>query len=134
MRELLWRRALEEARERFKMPQSAETSQPGSEEIQEQVGRLSVALAEARASEGEQLAHVATLSKERDGWRTERTTLLALLKSTQCLLQHSNARVDALQRRDSSVAPRARQSWHVRRVSKRRHDGAPRSRLAAEGK
>src|ERR1700733_10072715 len=42
--ELLWRRALEEARERLKLLQSPDTSGSGVEEMQEQVGKLSVAL------------------------------------------------------------------------------------------
>jgi hypothetical protein len=95
--ELLWRRALEEARERLKVLQNPETPASGMEELQEQVGKLSIALAEARAREGEQLTHLAGLSKEREGWRTERGSLLAILKSTQSLLQQSQARVEALQ-------------------------------------
>jgi chromosome segregation ATPase len=95
--ELMWRRALEEARERLKLLQSPETPTTGIEELQEQVGKLSVALAEARAREGEQLTHLTTLSKDREGWRAERGSLLALLKSTQSLLQQSQARVEALQ-------------------------------------
>lgn len=110
--ELLWRRALEEARARLKMLQSPETSPRGMEELQEQVGKLSVALAEARAREGEQLTHLTTLSKEREGWRVERSSLLALLKGTQALLQQSNARVEALQnsRSDDARPIRQRQS------------------------
>jgi chromosome segregation ATPase len=95
--ELLWRRALEEARERLKMIQSPEQASTGMGELQEQVGKLSIALAEARAREGEQLTHLTTLSKEREGWRAERANLLAVLKSTQSLLQQSTARADALQ-------------------------------------
>jgi hypothetical protein len=60
--------------------------------------KLSVALAEARAREGEQLTHLATLSKEREVLRAERGSLLALLKSTQALLEQQNARVAALER------------------------------------
>jgi Plasmid replication region DNA-binding N-term len=95
--ELLWRRALEEARERLKILQSPDTATTGLEELQEQVGKLSIALAEARAREGEQLTHLTTLLQKRQGWRTERGSLLALLKSTQSLLQQSQARVEALQ-------------------------------------
>jgi chromosome segregation ATPase len=105
--QLLWRRALEEARERLKMLQSPERSATGIEELQEQVGKLSVALAEARAREGEQMTHLAALSKEREGWRAERASLLALLKSTQNLLQQSTARVEALQ--DSRRKPQIHQ-------------------------
>jgi hypothetical protein len=95
--ELLWRRALEEARERLKILHAPGSDGTSVEKLQEQVGNLSVALAEARAREGEQLTHLATLSQEREGWRTERGSLLALLKSTQSLLQQSQARVEALQ-------------------------------------
>src|SRR5580658_2929381 len=75
--ELLWRRALEEARERLKIlhPDEATTA---VEELQEQLGKLSMALAEARAREGEQLMHLATLSREREQLRGERGKLMAL--------------------------------------------------------
>src|ERR1700691_1959964 len=53
--ELLWRRALEEARERLQLLQGRDPDGSSVEELQEQVGKLSVALAEARAREGEQL-------------------------------------------------------------------------------
>jgi hypothetical protein len=104
--ELMWRRALEEARERLKIIQAADTPTSGMEELQEQIGKLSLALAEARAREGEHLSHLAMLSKERQGLRAERASLLALLKSTQSLLQQSNARIDALQslRKDTRPA------------------------------
>src|SRR5579863_839471 len=95
--ELLWRRALEEARERLKILQEPDHKPGALEELQEQVGKLSIALAEARAREGEQLTHLSTLSKEHEGWRAERGSLLALLKSTQSLLQQSQARVEAQQ-------------------------------------
>jgi hypothetical protein len=96
--ELLWRRALEEARERLKLLQSPDQPVSGIEDVQEQVMKLSVALAEARAREGEQLTHLATLSKEREGLRAERASLITLLKSTQTLLGAQNARVAALER------------------------------------
>jgi hypothetical protein len=95
--ELLWRRALEEARERLKILQASDSDVTGVEKLQEQVGKLSVALAEARAREGEQLTQLTILSRERQGWRTERRSLLALLKSNQSLLEQSQARVEALQ-------------------------------------
>src|SRR5579863_6609325 len=63
--ELLWRRALEEARERLKVTHSSDSITAGVEALQEQVGKLSIALAEARAREGEQLTHLTSLSKER---------------------------------------------------------------------
>jgi hypothetical protein len=109
--ELLWRRALEEAGERLKILQAPDTSNNHTKELQEQIGKLSIALAEARAREGEQLTHLATLSKERQGLRAERASLLALLKSTQSLLQQSNARIDARQSlRKDTGPPRKRLS------------------------
>jgi hypothetical protein len=97
--ELLWRRALEEARERVKLLQDPETSQAGSKELQDQVGKLSVALAEARAREGEQLNHLAALSRERESMQVERASLLALVKSVQALLELQTSRVAALEMR-----------------------------------
>jgi chromosome segregation ATPase len=109
--ELLWRRAIEEARERLKILQQPDSTASGLEELQEQVGKLSVALAEAKAREGEQLTHLTTLSRERQGWRTERGSLLALLKSTQSLLQQSQMRVAALQTsRADRCLPRQKRS------------------------
>lgn len=96
--ELLWRRALDEARERLKILGVRDEPGTGLVELQEQVMKLSVALAEARAREGEQLTHLASLSKERETLRTERGSLLALLKSTQALLEQQNTRVAALER------------------------------------
>jgi hypothetical protein len=96
--ELLWRRALEEARERLKMLQSPDSAPNRVEDLQEQVGKLSVALAEARARDGEQLTYLAAKSKERQGLRVERGSLLALLKSTQALLNYQTTRVLALER------------------------------------
>ena len=109
--ELLWRRALEEARERMKVLQSPDTLGSGVGELQEQVGKLSIALAEARAREGEQLTHLTTLSKEREGWRAERTSLLALLKSTQSLLAQCNARVGALQNSRTDARPQRKTNF-----------------------
>jgi hypothetical protein len=96
--ELLWRRALDEARERLKILGVPDDSGHGLVDLQEQVMKLSVALAEARAREGEQLTHLASLSKERETLRAERGSLLALLKSTQALLEQQNSRVSALER------------------------------------
>jgi hypothetical protein len=96
--ELLWRRALEEARGRLKILQEPDASTNQLVPLQDQVMKLSVALAETRAREGEQLTHLATLSKERESLRAERAILLALLKSTQALLEQQNARVVALER------------------------------------
>jgi|ERR1700687_268848 len=96
--ELLWRRAIDEARERLKILGMRDESGDGLIALQDQVMKLSVALAEARAREGEQLTHLAALSKERETLRTERGSLLALLKGTQALLEQQNARVAALER------------------------------------
>src|SRR3984957_3782258 len=107
--ELLWRRALDEARERLKI--LGVRDEPAGElvRLQEQLSKLSVALAEARAREGEQLTHLASLSRERETLRSERGSLLALLKSTQVLLEQQNARVSALERartKELSAPPR----------------------------
>ena len=67
-------------------------------DLQDQVMKLSVALAAARAREGEQLTHLAALSKERETLRTDRASLLALVKGAQVLLEQQNARVAALER------------------------------------
>ncbi len=104
--ELLWRRALDEARERLKILGVRDEPGHGLVDLQEQVMKLSVALAEARAREGEQLTHLASLFAEREMLRTERGSLLALLKSTQALLEQQNARVSALERaRTKELAP-----------------------------
>ena len=97
--ELLWRRAIEEARERLKILQG--TAGAADHEVvalQEQVLKLTASLAEAGAREGEQLTHLAAMSKEREAWRSERSSLLALLKSTQTLLAQQSARVTTLER------------------------------------
>jgi hypothetical protein len=103
--ELLWRRALEEARERLKILQQPDHKPGALAELQEQIGKLSVALAEARAREGEQLTHLATLSKEREGLRAERGKFIALLRSTQSLLEQQSARVAALERARTKGLP-----------------------------
>jgi len=131
--ELLWRRSLDEARERLKI--LGIRDEPGNElvELQEQVMKLSVALAEARAREGEQLTHLARLSKERETLRTERGSLLALLKSTQALLEQQNARVAALEqaRTKELSAPtnpaRSRVAKREAARDRRRHGPAKRS-------
>jgi hypothetical protein len=113
--ELLWRRALEEARERLKILQSPDASVNELLPLQEQVMKLSVALAEARAREGEQLTHLAALSKERETLRAERGGLLALLKSTQVLLEQQHSRVASLERsRNRDLSAPARPSSRSR--------------------
>jgi len=96
--ELLWRRAVEEARERLKILQGATPTANEAGALQEQILKLSAALAEAGAREGEQLTHLSAMSKERETLRTERAGLLALLKSTQALLEQQTARVAALEK------------------------------------
>jgi Plasmid replication region DNA-binding N-term len=126
--ELMWRRALDEARERVKILGVRDESDHGLVDLQEQVMKLSVALAEARAREGEQLTHLASLSKERETLRTERGGLLALLKSTQALLEQQNARVGALERsRTKELSAPARPAAGRRRVVKGKAAGGRRS-------
>jgi hypothetical protein len=137
--ELLWRRALEEARKRLTMLQSSEDSGNELGELQEQLSKLSVALAEARAREGEQLAHLSTLSKERETLRAERGSLLALLKGTQALLEQQTARVGILERERANRlsrpqkaagagAPRYQAARRKPRSASRRRAPAPRKR------
>lgn len=101
--ELMWRRALEEARARLKSLGEEKDSGIGLVALQEQVMALSVALAEARAREGEQLAHLAALSKEHAVLRADNGSLLALLRSTQTLLEQQNLRVHALESSQTEV-------------------------------
>jgi chromosome segregation ATPase len=124
--ELLWRRALEEARERLKILQQPDTKPGVVEELQDKIGELSVALAEARAREGEQLMHLATLSNERKALHVERGHLLSLLKSTQGLLEEKSDRVRRLEGVRS--IPKSRGSG-----LKRRRPPLPRKRKRASG-
>jgi hypothetical protein len=91
--ELLWRRALEEAKERLKILQLPDHKPGAIEELQEQIGKLSVALAEASAREGEQLTQLNMLSRELQTARFERGSFMALLKSNQILLKRRELRV-----------------------------------------
>src|ERR1700687_4407458 len=121
--ELLWRRALDEARERLKILGVRDESGNVRVELQEQVMKLSVALAEARAREGEQLTHLAGLSKEREALRAERESLVALLKSTQTLLEQQNARVAALERARTEELAAPAKAGSRARVNKRKAPG-----------
>lgn len=121
--ELLWRRALDEARERLKILGVRDESGNVRVELQEQVMKLSVALAEARAREGEQLTHLAGLSKERETLRAERESLVALLKSTQTLLEQQNARVAALERAWTKELAAPAKPGSRSRVTKRKAPG-----------
>jgi Plasmid replication region DNA-binding N-term len=128
--ELLWMRALQEARERLKLLRTSDEETSGIEALQEQVGKLSIALAEARAREGEQLAHLATLSTERERMRGERASLMALLKSCQALLEQQTSRVAALE------GARSKQSSKLSKLSvssgarHRRTSGNPQRRIS----
>jgi len=121
--ELFWRRALEEARERLKGVAEPEVSYT----LEDQVVKLSTALAEARAREGELLTQLSSLSRDRDGLRSERGKLLAVLRSTQELLEQQSARVTILERQRAadhaaSIKPnrKARARKAIRSKSKRR--------------
>jgi hypothetical protein len=96
--ELLWRRAIEEARERLNILQAATVPVSEAGALREQILKLSAALAEAGAREGEQLTHLSAMSRERESLRAERASLMTLLKSTQVLLEQQTARVAALEK------------------------------------
>jgi len=83
--ELLWRRALEEARERLKLLQPPDHNPGVVEALQEQIGKLSVALAAAKAREGEQSLHLDRLTRDQVLQRAERIKLVALLQSQEAL-------------------------------------------------
>jgi hypothetical protein len=131
--ELLWRRALDEARERLKILGVRDESDRGLVDLQDHVMKLSVALAEARAREGEQLTHLASLSKERETLRTERGSLLALLKSTQALLEQQNARVAALERARTKELSTPAKSARSRVSSDKAPPRSPRLSAARSG-
>jgi len=136
--ELLWRRALEEATERLKVLQQPDHKPGAVEELQEQIGKLSVALAEARAREGEQLTHLATLSRDRATLRAEHGRLLAVLKSTQALLEQQSARVAVLGRMRIrpyfAPAEATSRSRRTGRGPDRRQATRPRANNTAEGR
>jgi len=104
--ELLWRRALEEARERLKLQQSPDIRSNAEQTLRLQLEKLSVALAEARAREGEQWTHLARLSKEREEWQAERQRLQSLLKSSQQLLEQQADRIRQLEQLRTSLSRR----------------------------
>lgn len=101
--ELIWRRALEEARERLKLLHAPDQKPGAVEELHDQIGKLSVALAEARAREGEHLTQLQSLSRDRQEARTEVSRLLALLKGTQALLSRPGVKPNIAERRKSRV-------------------------------
>jgi hypothetical protein len=93
--EWLWQRALEEARERLAvLPSAAATP---ATLLEDQIAKLSAALGGARAREGEQLLHLAALSREAESLRLERSKLVALLKGAQALLAQQIDRVATLE-------------------------------------
>jgi len=108
--ELLWRRALEEARERLKILQQPDHKSGAVDELQERIGKMSVALAEARAREGEHLTHLATLSAEHKRLHGERSTFMTLLKSCQQLLEQQTGRVATLEQARSKELSRPKKS------------------------
>jgi len=112
--ELLWRRALEEARERLKIVQSPDQAGGKLEELQEQIGKLSLALAEGRAREGEQVAQLAAFSKTNAWLRDERRNLTVLLRGQQALLAQQASRIDMLSDRRTRKLERATSS--IRRI------------------
>jgi hypothetical protein len=107
--ELLWRRALEEARERLKVLQKPDHKPGALEELQEQIGKLSVAIAEARAREGEHVMQLARLTKERSAQLAEKSTLMALLRATRALSVGRDER------------PKATTTQHPARRKRKRH-------------
>jgi hypothetical protein len=113
--ELLWRRALEEARERLKILQQPNHKPGALEKLQEQIGKLSVALAEARAREGELQTQLASLSRAQQTMRAERASLLAVSKSAQQLLQHQTERLDRLRSSKSETTRRKKKATRNRR-------------------
>jgi hypothetical protein len=129
--ELLWRRAIEEARERLKILHGGTNATDGEPAaLHEQVLKLSVALAEAGAREGEHMTHLASMSKEREALRRERASLMALLKSTQALLERQNARVTALEKERIEAPTRARTLARAKRRA-RKKKAATQSRRSA---
>jgi len=103
--ELVWRRAVDEARERVKWLQGPAVTQNELAPLQEQILKLSVALAEARAREGEQVTHLASLSRETESLKAEKAKLLALLKGQQALLDQHSARVTTLEAERNRASP-----------------------------
>jgi hypothetical protein len=119
--ELLWRRALEEARERLKLLQQPDQKPGALEELQEQIGKLSVALAEAKAREHEQVQHIASLLRDRSDWSQERKSILAVLKGTQALLGQKASKFPAAKPAGQLAANRQRKaSRNTRQIRKRR--------------
>lgn len=111
--ELLWRRALEEARERLKVLQKQDHEPGVLEELQEHIGKLSVALAEAKAREGEHLTQLSALSEENRHLRSEQSKHVALLRGTQrlldsALMQRGNPQTTAIRLRRKNTQPRAK--------------------------
>jgi hypothetical protein len=133
--ELFWRRALEEAHERLKGVSEPEATY----KLEDQVMRLSTALAETRAREGELLTQLSSLSRDRDALRGERSKLLALLRSTQELLEQQSARVTILERQRAadhaaSIKPDSKTPARKAARSKRKKRPAPLSPARSQRK
>jgi hypothetical protein len=112
--EWLWQRALEEARERVAVLPVAPVT-PATL-LEDQLAKLTTALGEARAREGEQLSHLAALSREAESLRLERSKLVALLKGAQALLAQQIDRVAAL---ESATAIRVTYRGPTRKIKKK---------------
>jgi hypothetical protein len=124
--EVFWRRAIEEARERLKGVAEPEATY----KLEDQVVKLSTAVAEARAREGELLTQLSSLSRDRDALRGERSKLLALFKSTQILLEQQSDRVTALERQRAaehaaSIKPQRKARSHKGSRSNRKLRTSP---------
>jgi hypothetical protein len=131
--ELMWRRALEEARERLRLLQAADTKPSALEQLHEQIGKLSVALAEATAREGEQLTHLASLSKEREELRRERAKLLAIVKSSQLLLEEQTSRFLRIEQAQRKQMAAQLTTSRVRKTARRRHKANGKRRRVRSG-
>jgi hypothetical protein len=105
--EVVWRRALEEAGERLRILATPGNPPNELQLLQDQITKLSAAIAEARGREGEQLAHLAVMSRERETLRQERASLLAALKGAQALLAQQTERVKALEDRQAAATSKA---------------------------
>src|SRR5579863_8734213 len=128
--ELLWRRALEEAKQRLKLLEQPDHKPGALEELQKQIGMLSVVLAEARAREGEHVSQLANLNRELLEQRAERSRLIMLLRGAQALLTEKSAKRKPKQSKGrkstgsskllASASDQPRPGWHKNRTPTRR--------------
>jgi hypothetical protein len=122
--ELFWRRALEEARARLKGVAEPAAAYP----LEDQVVKLSTTVAEARAREGELLTQLSMLSRDRDVLRGERGKLLALLRSTQELLEQQSTRVTILERQraaEHAASIKPHRKTHARKATRSKKKQSP---------